>query len=318
MPLPDLFLARLAAIVPEDRLAGVLATFEAPSETAFRLCTLRAEASEIAARLQEEGVEFELVEGVPGAYRAPDRAALLASEAYAEGLIYVQNLSSQLPPLVLAPQPGERVLDLCAAPGSKTGQMAALMQDEGEIVAVEKVRGRYYKLRANVEAQGATCVRAVHADGAAFVRHEPESFDRVLLDAPCTTEGRFLAGVPETTRYWSRRKIQEMRKKQRRLLVAAVYALRPGGSLVYSTCTFAPEENEGVVTKALRRFGDAIEVVAPDLPEAGPVAQAAVPGLGAWNGRPFRDEVEATRRLLPDGLLEAFYVARIVKHESTV
>lgn len=318
MPLPDLFLDRLREILPPARLAGVLATFETPAETAFRACPLVAPPADALARLDAEGVPFEPIAGIPGAYRAPDRAALLASGPYTEGALYVQNASSQLPPHLLAPEPGERVLDLCAAPGSKTGQLAALMENEGEVVAVEKVRSRFYKLRANMEAQGATCVTTWIGDGARVWQAETEAFDRVLLDAPCSTEGRFLAGDPETTRYWSRRKIKEMRTKQRRLLFSAVMALRPGGTLVYSTCTFAPEENEGTLAKALKTFGDAIEIVDAGLPETGPVAASVMPGLAEWNGRAFPEAVRRSRRVLPDGLLEGFFVARIVKRESTV
>ena len=318
MPLPDLFIDRLRAIVPPERREAGLATFEAPAETAFRACPLVAPEAEALARLEAEGVPFEPVDGVPGAYRAPDRAALLASETYASGAVYVQNASSQLPPHLLAPEPGERVLDLCAAPGSKTGQIAALMQDRGEVLAVEKVRPRYYRLRANVEAQGATCVEPRLGDGARLWQAETEAFDRVLLDAPCSTEGRFLASDPETTRYWSKRKINEMRSKQRRLLFSAVMAIRPGGALVYSTCTFAPEENEAVLAKALKTFGERIEVVPAGLPETGPLAAATVPGMEGWNGRAFPEAVRHARRVLPDGLFEGFFVARIVKRESTV
>ena len=316
--LPDRFLDRLARIVPPDRLHAVAATFGAPLATGFRVCTLLAGEAETVAALRAEGVEPEPLAGVPGGYAVPpaQRAALLASAPYAAGHVYVQNPSSQLPPHLLGARPGERVLDLCAAPGSKTGQLAALMGDRGEVVAVEKVRPRFERLRRNVAAQGATCVRPLHGSGAATWRFEPEAFDRVLLDAPCSTEGRFRADEPETTRYWSPRKIKEMRAKQRTLLFSAVQSLRAGGTLVYSTCTFAPEENEGVVAKALRTFGDRIELVDAGLGE--PLEARAQPGLAGWNDRAFPEAVGRTRRILPDGRFEAFFVARLVKHASTL
>ncbi len=320
MPLPDLFLDRLGRIVAPADLPGVLATFEAPLETSLRVCTLRlagtgqTEAG-VLARLAAEGVAVEAVPGVPGAFAAPDRAALLGSAVAAEGLVYVQNASSQVPVHVLAPRPGERVLDLCAAPGSKTGQIAALMGDAGEIVAVEKVRDRFFRLRANVAGQGATCVRPRLGSGTAVAHTDPEAFDRVLLDAPCSTEGRFQAGVPATTAYWSPRKIKEMRAKQGRLLYAAVQALRVGGTLVYSTCTFAPEENEGALAKMLKTFGDRVEVVPTGGLDGVPNVRA---GLAEWDGRAFPDQVRHARRVLPDGRFEAFFVARIAKHASTL
>jgi 16S rRNA (cytosine1407-C5)-methyltransferase len=320
VPLPDAFLARLARIVAPDDLPGVLATFDRPMATSFRVCTLRADEGAVLDRLREGGLPFEPVPGVPGAYSVePDlRAALLASEPAAEGLVYVQNASSQVPVHVLGPQPGERVLDLCAAPGSKTGQIAAAMANGGEVVAVEKVRERFFKLRANVAAQGATNVRPRLGSGTAIAYGEPEAFDRVLLDAPCSTEGRFRTDVPATTAYWSPRKVKEMRAKQGRLLYAAVQALRPGGTLVYSTCTFAPEENEGALTKMLKTFGDRVQVVPVDGLDGGPADGPRVrPGMDEWDGRAFHPDVAHARRVLPDGRFEAFFVARVVKHETT-
>ena len=319
MPLPDPFLARLAEIVPADRLDAVLASFEEPPATSFRVNTLLRPEADVIADLREEDVPVHEVTGVPGAYSvAPeDRASLLASRPYADEHVYVQNVSSQLPPHVLGVREGDRVLDLCAAPGSKTGQISAMVGEDGEVTAVEKVRPRFYKLKANVYAQGATNVLPWLGNGAAYWRREPEAFDRVLVDAPCSTEGRFRAHDPETTAYWSPRKIREMRSKQVKLLWAGVQCLKVGGTLVYSTCTFAPEENEAVVAKALKTFGDALEVVETGLPTSGPVADQAVPGLTSWNGKDFPEALAKTRRVLPTPLLEGFYVAKLVKRGST-
>ena len=252
---------------------------------------------------------------MPDGYWVPaeERAALLASAAYAEEHVYVQNLASQIPPLVLDPQPGERVLDLCAAPGSKTRQIACLMRDEGEIAAVEAVRGRFFKLRANLDAQGTTIVRTFHRDGATVWHHRPEHFDRVLLDAPCSTEGRFRTDEPETFAYWSERKVKEMARKQKKLLFSAIQSLRPGGTLVYSTCTFAPEENEVALDRLLRTFDGKVEVVPVTLPPSGRVQ----PALDAWKGKAL-DRTREARRLLPTETMEAFFIAKLVKHASTL
>ena len=319
MPLPDPFVDRLQKIVPADRLDAVLATFEAPTATGFRVNTMLRDEDEVVSVLEDEDVPLEAVEGVPGAYIVPaeGRPALLASRPYADGHVYIQNVSSQLAPHVLAPKPGDRVLDLCAAPGSKTGQLSILVGADGEVTAVEKARPRFYKLKANVYRQGATNVLPWMGNGAAYWRREPESFDRVLVDAPCSTEGRFRTHDPETTAYWSPRKIREMRSKQVKLLWAGIQALKPGGTLVYSTCTFAPEENEGVVEKVLRTFGDAIEVIDAGLPTSGPVAEQVVPGLPEWNERPFPSAMDKTRRVLPSEVLEGFFVAKLAKRAST-
>jgi 16S rRNA C967 or C1407 C5-methylase (RsmB/RsmF family) len=225
----------------------------------------------------------------------------------------VQNLSSQLPPALLGPEPGERVLDLCAAPGSKTGQIAALMENEGEIAAVEKVRPRFFRLRDNLDQQGATAVRTFLRDGQGVWKHRPEHFDRVLVDAPCSTEGRFDTEDPDSTAFWHEGKAREMARKQGKLLWSGIQALRPGGTLVYATCTFAPEENEAVVDRALRTFGEAVEVVPLDLG-----LPNARPGREGWGKRTFDPQVRGTARVLPTAEWEAFYVAKLVKRASTL
>lgn len=314
--LPDAFLDRLRTILPPDAYAAAVASFSAPQATGFRVNTLRADEADVIAALGEAGLHPRAVEGLPGGYWVPpeERAALLESDEAAAERVYVQNLASQLPPVLLGPRPGERVLDLCAAPGSKTRQLVCLMRDEGEVAAVEAVRGRFFKLRANLEAQGASIVRTFHRDGATVWRHRPEHFDRVLLDAPCSTEGRFRADDPETTAYWSPRKVKEMTGKQKKLLFSAIQSLRPGGTLVYSTCTFAPEENEGVLSRFLEKFEGKVEAVPVELPAAFDVR----PGLEAWNGKAFAPGVRHARRVLPGPTAEAFFVARLVKHASTL
>lgn len=317
MALPDLFVERLERIVPEGRFEGVLRSFEQPQRTAFRVNTLKTDADSVVASLSTMGVEIEPVLGVGGAYSVSDglRADLLQSEVAENGLVYIQNASSQLPPILLDPQPGDRVLDLCAAPGSKTRQLACLMEDEGEVVAVEKVKPRFFKLKANVAQQGSTCIRPLLSNGTAFWHREPESFDRVLVDAPCSTEGRFRADVPETTRYWSKRKIKEMQSKQRKLLFSGIQSLKPGGTLVYSTCSFSPEENEVVVSKALKTFGDAVELLPVTVLGLNGVVQR---GITSWNERSLNPIVERTLRVLPDGLFEGFFVAVFRKEHSTI
>ncbi len=313
--LPPTFLERLARLTPPERLPGVLAAFHEPPVTAFRVNTLRASAEAVAAELGAAGLALHAAPWKPGAFWvAPEaRAALLASAPYARAEIYVQNLSSMIPPAALGARPGERVLDLAAAPGGKTLQIACDMQNTGELAAVEAVRGRFFRLRSNLEAHGATVARAFLKNGEDVWRHRPEHFDRVLLDAPCSTEGRFRADDPETAAYWSPRKIAEMARKQQRLLYAAVQCLRPGGVLVYATCTMAPEENEQTIDRLLRRFGDALEATPLGLEPPG-----AIPALAAWEGQAFRDDLRHARRVLPSRLMEAFFVCRLVKRAGTL
>ncbi len=155
-------------------------------------------------------------------------------------------------------------------------------------------------------------MRAFHQDGTRVWRYRPEHFDRVLLDAPCSTEGRFSTDAPETVAYWSPRKIKEMAHKQRRLFYAAVQCLRPGGVLVYSTCTFAPEENEAVLDKTLRRFGEALRLEPIDLD-----LENTQPPLTGWRSKAFRHDLSPARRILPTPTMEGFFVAKLRKVTST-
>ena len=312
-PLPNEFIERLEQIIPPDLLPQVLESFSAPAATAFRVNSLKGSVDEVLRSLQTEGMRPTRLSWPPDAFRVdPERReALLTSSAARDRLIYVQNPSSMVPPLILDPQPDEKVLDLTAAPGSKTLQLAAQMQGGGELAAVELSRGRFFKMKALLDAYGAPGVRTFLQNGERVWRYRPEYFDRILLDAPCSTEGRFHVSDPDSLSYWSRRKIKEMASKQRRLLFSAIHSLAPGGVLVYSTCTFAPEENEGMIDWALDRFGESIHIDAIDLP-----LQNAMPGLREWQGRAFDPEVSAAARILPDGLFEAFFVCRIVKTAS--
>lgn len=316
MPLPERFLDRLARIVPPDRLDAVAATFEAPPvRVGFRTNPLRGDRAATLAALADAGLDVRPVAWYADAFTVPhdQREALLATSPAKAGAVYLQNLSSMVPPLALAPAPGERVLDLAAAPGSKTLQMAALAGETAEIAAVEVVRERFFRLRANLAAGGAAWVRTYLQDGTKADRYRPEHFDRVLLDAPCSTEGRFRADDAETTRYWSERKVREMQHRQRRLARAAVGALKPGGVLVYATCSLAPEENETVVDDLLGHFDGEIVLEAIPLPDADAGGPPFAPALAGWNGEPFRHDLSAARRLLPDGTHEAFFVARFRK-----
>ena len=312
--LPAEFLSRVERLLPAARLDGWRRSLRSAPAAAFRVNALKAAEEEAAAELRREGIAPRPLEWPPGAWAAPpdQRRALVDSAAAREGRVYVQNPSSMAPVLLLDPRPGEEVLDLAAAPGGKTAQIAGRMENRGRIAAVESVKGRFHRLRRNLERCGVTIARTYLADGRGVGRKVPERFDRALLDAPCTSEGRFRAGDPASFRYWGPKKIRDMARKQKQLAISAVLSLRPGGVLVYCTCTLAPEENEAVVDGLLERFGEALEVEALDLPEP-----FAAPALPEWEGRPFQPAVERCARLAPDETREGFFVARLRKRQST-
>ncbi|MEM1095368.1 MAG: RsmB/NOP family class I SAM-dependent RNA methyltransferase [Bacteroidota bacterium] len=313
--LPVAFVERLGQILSPDAFAQAQAAFAQPRVCSFRVNTLLADPVAVRDELAAAGLTLAPVGWMPVAFTVPadQRTALLATPAFAEQRIYVQNLSSMVPPVVLAPQAGERILDLTAAPGSKTLQVAAELARQADpsvstLAAVEFVQGRFFKLRANLKAQGAAWVETYHTNGENVWRHRPSHFDRVLLDAPCSSEGRFHASDPESWAYWSPRKVKEMARKQQRLLYSAVHATKPGGSIVYSTCSFAPEENERILAKALKTFGDALtlEPLGIELP-------SMIPPLTAWRGKAFPEAIQHARRILPNDQYQGFFVARLRK-----
>ena len=313
--LPPAFVSRLHRLLGGDGAGRVLAALAAPRRTAFRVnplcCT---DPGAALAELAAAGVEPVPVEWLPGAFHvAPDqRGALTRSGPVTRGELYVQNPASMLPPLVLAPGPGDEVLDLAAAPGSKTLQLAAMVAAPSQVAAVEAVRGRFFRLRANLARHGAGAVRTYLKDGGRVWRQVGERFDAVLLDAPCSAEGQFHLSVPASFAYWSGRKVREMAHKQRRLLASAVHCARPGGVIVYATCTLAPEENEAVVDAVLRRFPGALEVEPVPLGVPG-----GLPGRTAWEDAAYDPRLVQALRILPDGLMEGFFICRLRKTAST-
>ena len=179
---------------------------------------------------------------------------------HALGAIYIQAKATTLAVEVLDPQPGERVLDMAAAPGGKATQIAARMQNAGLLVANEPRRKREPALVGNLERCGVHCGVVTRARGTVLARHFHNYFDRVLLDAPCSGDG-ILCKDRRMLRYWSADDAEHKSREQTGLLRAAFHTLRPGGTLVYSTCSLSTEENEEVLQGLLRRHGDLVELL---------------------------------------------------------
>lgn len=311
--LPAEFLQRLEQLLPAGHLEAWHEAFRAPPPAIFRANTLLATEEGLIEELCAAGLVPERLGWPAEAWSVPadQRRTLTDTDAARDGRAYVQNPSSMVPVAVLAPQPGEEVLDLAAAPGGKTVQLAGVMGNVGRIAAVESVKGRFHHLRRNLERCGVQIAQLYLADGRGVGRKVPERFDRVLLDAPCTSEGRFRAADADSYRYWSPKKIRDMVRKQKRLAISAVQALKPGGVLVYCTCTLAPEENEGIVDDLLRRFDDVLDVEPIEVPEA-----FRLPAVPTWAGKEFAAAVAGCARLAPGVEREGFFVARLRKTAS--
>jgi 16S rRNA (cytosine967-C5)-methyltransferase len=234
---------------------ALMAADNEPAEPSLRANTLKTTAEALALRLPAHVVDEEalILDGPFDTFGAPE---------WEQGLLMPQSRAAMAVSRALAPTQGERVLDLCAAPGGKTTHLAALMGDVGEIVAVEKHPGRAQALRATAERMGASIVEVRTADATQPL--EP-TFDRVLVDPPCSDLGT-LASRPDA-RWRKAGRPEALAVLQREILEAGARALKPGGTLVYSTCTISPIENERVVAAFLAAHEDfAATDLGADLP----------------------------------------------------
>ena len=253
---------------------------------------------------------IEPVPGIEGVWSVPRDSGITISRAAESAAIYIQNPSSLLAVKALAPQPNQEVLDLAAAPGGKTIAIAAAMGNTGRIAAVEPVKKRFYRLKANVGRCGVTNVDFYQRDGRGVGRVVPGRFDRVLLDAPCSSEARIRWFDPSSYGHWSQKKVREVHRKQKRLLRSAYAALKPGGRLVYSTCSFGVTENELVVDDLLKSTDAKLAPLGVSLPEN-------IPGMVTWQNNSLREDLALSCRIIPNQIWDGFYIAAISKPRST-
>jgi NOL1/NOP2/sun family putative RNA methylase len=280
-------LDRYRSFIPD--WAAFLETSERLEPQVFRVRTGRVSPDALRERLEAQGYRLRALDGQPAFFAVEDgpRPVSFGLEHWL-GLLYVQQASTGLAAPALGPLPGERVLDLCAAPGGKTTHAADLMGDRGSLVAVEINDNRIRGLLGNTYRLGHANVLVIEADG----RELPEEarFDRVLVDAPCSGEGtlRRRSGRPPNQ---SRRFLGYVAKVQDALLRKAIRVTKPGGTILYVTCTFAPEENEAVVSRVLQDSPVELEPLALPVPHA--------PGLTEFEGKRFDPRLEGAARIYP-------------------
>ncbi|MDD2836871.1 MAG: RsmB/NOP family class I SAM-dependent RNA methyltransferase [Methanothrix sp.] len=295
-------LDRYREIVPD--YVGFRAIQSLPLYNSARINTLKIEREKLLERLEEEGVLFRSFEWYPLGLKLDIESPGKLLENLL-GFIHIQEELSMVPPLVLDPLPGECVLDLCASPGSKTTQISQMMENQGLVIANEPSLARVAPLRSNCERLGVLNVAVTRYDGRNFPRGP---FDRVLVDAPCSSEGRERRG-PGVLSRCSRERSLDLGVLQISLLKNALRLTKPGGTVVYSTCTYAPEENELVVQKVLE---DAEDLRLEKVSIAG---LQECPGITEWNGKRLNDALSCTARYYPHiNDTGGFYVAKIIKN----
>jgi len=264
-----------------------LAACARPLPLTIRINTLRATSEEVYKRLTGKGFSLSPIAWADALFTV-DSARVSKTIEHWLGMFYIQEAVQTLPVCVLDPQPGETILDMAAAPGGKCTHIASRMRNRGPLIANEPVGKRQPALMGNINRLGVLNASVTSYRGESFPMHT--HFDRVLLDAPCSAEGTIRKepslrdGATEST-------IARLSRLQRRLILRAYDLLKPGGTLVYSTCTFAPEENEGTVSYLLSERDALLGTIA--------LPFSASEGITGWNGEEYASEVSRCVRIYP-------------------
>ncbi len=310
---PKLLTSRLQTILTDD-YDTTMEVFAHERKGSFRINLLKSDEVSILAELEDKWIQVVPFDGISGAYLfdKKDDYAMKGTDAFYNGKIYLQSISSMLPVLVLAPKAWESVLDVCAAPGSKTTQMAMMMGNEGKITALEQNPIRYDKLMHNATLQGATIVEGKKVDAKVYL--DPlgiKKFDKILLDAPCSAEGRITLTNDKTYGFWSLENIKKKANVQYDLLSRAILRLETWGTLVYSTCTLAPEENEWVISRVLDENPD-ITLEPIDIGFGECVWWKE--GITKFGSQKYSEEMKKAVRILPSEETEGFFVVKILRN----
>ncbi len=283
---------RLISEYGEEITQRIIAGYSVNKPVTLRINTLKTKVDEVYFALKNLHVEYCPVAWFDDALilKGISETELLNTTIYREGKIYLQSLSSMLPPLYLQPQSGESILDMTAAPGGKTCEIAALSKGKALITACERDKIRFERLKFNLQRQGASRVSALCTDASTL--DDFFSFDKILLDAPCTGTGTM---TPANPIRFSDEYVKRCVKMQEKLLRKALKLLKKGGTLVYSTCSVLKEENENLLEHIL------------------PETHASIVPIKPFQGVPVLSSKEGTLAVLPNKFYEGFFVAKITK-----
>jgi len=261
-------------------------------------------------RLKSYGINLQSVPNIKNAFRIISGGEVVSKTLeFILGKYYIQSLSSMIPALVLNPTSNDAVLDLCAAPGSKTTQLAELMNNRGTLMANEISVDRLKSLVFNVDKMSLVNVGILHGKGELLSKQFENRFDKILVDAPCSALG-IVQKKGEVSNWWNQRKAEGMSDLQLRLLIAAIKMCKVGGEIVYSTCTLTLEENELIINKVLNKYPVELEEI--DLPVK------SHEGYTKFGNESLNKELKKTRRIFPWEIeSEGFFVAKLKKIDKT-
>ena len=271
--IPEFFREMLLAQYGEQLTQQILEGYTKQRAVTLRINTIKSNKESIKQRLQEVGIETEDVSWSKEALIIKNvrEEEIKKLDIYEKGELYLQSLSSMLPPIILGPKAGENILDMAAAPGGKTTQMAAITQNKAFITACEKNKIRAERLKYNLQKQGVGCVNVMLEDARKL--SDFFSFDKILLDAPCSGSGT--TSVFDNN--FNKELIDRSSRTQEELLRKALKILKPGGEMIYSTCSILTQENEEVLKKVVQK--SEAEIIPIEAKEGVPVLPTSIEGV---------------------------------------
>lgn len=285
----------------EEITSKILEGYSQKRMVTFRVNTLKTSIEKVEEVLKNNNIEFKKVSWSDVAYIVKNvrEDTLKELEIYKNGEIYLQSLSSMLPPIVLEPKENTDILDMCAAPGGKTTELASLTNNNANITACELNKIRIEKLKYNIEKQGATSVYIMQEDSRRI--NDFFSFDNILLDAPCSGSGTLNVEDVNLEKTFTKKLIEKSQKAQLELLNKAVKILKQGQEMVYSTCSILNVENEEIVSKILKN--NKVEIVPIEFK-----GKEKLPLLST--------KIDGTLCVMPTELYEGFFIAKIRKSNN--
>ena len=298
---PEFLIEMLNQQYGEKITSKILEGYSQERMVTFRVNTLKTSIEKVEEVLKNNNIEFKKVSWSDVAYIVKNvrEDTLKELEIYKNGEIYLQSLSSMLPPIVLEPKENTDILDMCAAPGGKTTELASLTNNNANITACELNKIRIEKLKYNIEKQGATSVYIMQEDSRRI--NDFFSFDNILLDAPCSGSGTLNVEDVNLEKTFTKKLIEKSQKAQLELLNKAVKILKQGQEMVYSTCSILNVENEEIVSKILKN--NKVEIVPIEFE-----GKEELPLLST--------KIDGTLCVMPTEFYEGFFIAKIRKNHN--
>ncbi len=284
--------------------------FKSKYPLTLRFSVTSSEEKLIISNLKNYGIELEPFHLIPNAYFVLQGEDIVGKTLeHSIGKYYIQSLSSMIPPLVLSPNSNDVVMDLCAAPGSKSTQLAKLMSHQGTLYSNEPNLNRVKALVHNLDKMNSVNMGVIKQRGEILSKYFEEYFDKILVDAPCSALG-VIQKKNEIIKWWESERVDRISELQLKLLISAIKMAKTGGEIVYSTCTLTVEENEFVINKVLEKYPVELVPFKIELPFK--------PGFTEFEGYKFHKSLSLTKRILPWEIKsEGFFISKLKKTDKT-